>query len=138
MKRQISYAEEFQVSFVDTAPSRRWSIVPHYLNMVVSFHEVQHRKERKKVPLQQRYPTNTISARWSRSTSTVTGHADNVYLIWCRENGTLCLWSSFLSPHLCLITRKCQTNHKRKSTKYQPVLLKTVKVIKTSEVWELL
>ena len=74
-KRYSSHVEEFQIIYVDTPPSRRWSLSPPLLG--ITFPEWLPSKKynvkcgRERVILQWRNLTNTTSATQSGTTSTV-------------------------------------------------------------------
>ena len=101
-----------------------------------SRHSVQYGKSGERVTLQWRDPTNITSLRWSRSTSTVIRHVDSMYPWYHVMRMAPYFCGCLLKTHnLCLIMRKRAGKKQLRDLlpNTWPVILKTVKVIKSKK-----
>lgn len=83
-----------------------------------------------KITLQWRNLTNTASAKWSKSTSTVINHDDSVYP--CHDVMKMALYLCGLPPPNPNLTMRKTSNSKGNIYKY----LIFLKIVKIGEAWE--
>lgn len=79
---QISHAKHFKLIYVDTLPSKRWSINPHFLSMGVdsdSLPRIWYGKG-ENINFIVKNSDNITSVKWSNLTLTMISHVSCMYL----------------------------------------------------------
>lgn len=97
-KRQMALAEEFQMIYVNSPPSRRCSVPLPYLTMSC-IQRFLSQDTGQQGSLQCRHPTTTTTARRSMSTATVISHGENT-----------CHWHDVLKSNFTSMVQKLTTS----------------------------